>query len=379
MRTLVAALSATLLLTGACSDAPPNPADDPKAALREAFERLGDDPLTISLSLDADAEALERAMAEEPDPAPAGLASTLVGSEVVISTNGATGEEAAAEMTVVVDGEPAAEIVAEGSDLFLRVDVAGLMGTFGADPAELDKALAKAPPGLDFLDAAVAGEWIHLTGAQQLAAMTGQPQEPTEEQQEQFERFLDTLVNDRVTARTGEEEGPGTHVEVNVPMRAVADDLLDFAKESAGGALPASQLAPLDTSEIPEGELVLDTWIDEGELTQLRFDFLNNAEAFGEDEPPEVDELALTVGFEDWDEEIETPDDAVEVSVQEIFGALMTAVMTPVPGEMPGMPGSGEMPAPGEMPGSDPSEVCREIAKLPVEQQQAFKQLCPNL
>lgn len=372
MRTLIAALSAAILLTGACSESPPDPADDPKGALREAFERLGDDPLTMSISLDADVEELERAMASSPEPAPPGIAATLVGSRFVISTNGETGDDSLAEMTLEIEGESMAEIVVDGSDLYVRADVAGLMETFGADPSKLDAELANAPPGLDFLDEAVSGEWIHLTGAEQLAATTGQPQEPTEEQKEQFQRFLDTLVNDRVTTRTGDEDGPGEHIEVSLPMRAVVEDLLEFAQQSAGGALPASQLPPVDTSEIPEGDLVLDSWIEDGELTQLRFDLMKNADAFEAEEAPKVDEFAVTLGFEDWDEEVETPDDAVEVSVQEIFSALMTASMM----EGQKVPAT---PAPGGMPGSDPSEVCKEIADLPQEQQQAFKQLCPDL
>jgi hypothetical protein len=366
MRRFFAVLAAGALVLGACnSDGGVDPSENPKEALIQAFEGLGDEPTTITLSIEADEAGLQEALEDSGDPPPPGVVSTILDSAFVVSANGESGENSKAEFSLDIGGQPMVEATVEAYDLYLRADVPGLMETFGVDPSKLDRQLAQIPPGLEFVEPAAQGEWIHLTGAEQLAGMAGQ-QQGSEEQQEEATRFFEGLIEEHVTAEEGDEDGPGTHVRTEVALKEAFEDLASFAEESAQGALPAGQLAPLQ--QIPEGELLVDTWIDDGRLTQLRVDFIENSERFGGDPPPEgVEEFALLVEFDEWDEEVEVPSDAVEVSFEDIFGALMG-------GAFSGSEGAG-----GGTTSEDPQDVCEQIAALPPEQQEPFKDICPEL
>jgi hypothetical protein len=366
MRRYLAVLVVGALFTGACnSDGGADPSENPKEALTQAFEAVGDEPTTITISLDADEEALEGTLQDSPDPPPPGTAATILDSAFVFSANGEAGENARAEFSFVIGGEPMVEATVEQYDLYLRADVPGLLETFQVDPARLDKQLAQVPPGLEFVRDAAAGEWIHLTGLEQLAGMAGQ-QQGSEEQQEEAVRFFEGVIDEHVTASEGDEEGPGTHVQAELALKDAFEEFMSFAQESAGGTFPGG-LPP--TQDIPEGELLVDTWIDDGRLTQLRVDLIENSDRFGGDRPPQgLDEFALLVELEEWDEETEVPDDAVEVSFEDIFGALMGGAFA-----TPGSEGAG-----GGTTGS-PEDVCKQIAVLPKEQQEPFKDICPDL
>lgn len=376
MRKILGVLLAGALVVGACSDGGdggPDPSENPKEALIEAFEDFGEgDGLSVKLSVASDEESLSAAFAEGDDVPPE-MAETVLDSSITIAGNNAeTPEDAKAEIIFELAGEEAAEMSIDGYDLYLRADVPYILETFGQDPAVIDQQLSTLPEGMDFVEQAVDNEWIHLTGLEQLAqqaeASGGSSGIPniSEEQQKAVEQLSQTMEQNSEVVE-GDEDGPGTHLEVTVDLQAFLED---FEEVAAGlGQMPGGE--GLDEmsggSDVPEGDLIVDAWVEDGSLTQIEFDLIKNAEALGEDGdmPEGVEELGLLLEFDEFDGDVEAPDDAVDVSFEEILGAMM--------GGFGAMGGETETSAPGA---ADP---CEAIADLPANQQEAYKDICPDL
>jgi hypothetical protein len=376
MRKLLSVIAAGALVLSACGgsgDGGPDPSDEPEAALIEALEDLGEEGFSMTLSLNSDTESLSALAADSGDAIPEDLSDTILDSSITFGSNAEQDPaEAQAEVTFELGGENAVEFLVDGYDVYGHADVAYIMETFGEDPAQLEQGLASIPPGFEWIEQAANGEWIHLTGLEEFQKQMEQSGQLSGDLTEQQKKAVDELVraleeNSEVTE--GDEEGPGTHLEAKVNMQGIVQSFQSLVGDLTGvtGAadLPSS-------TDVPTGDLLVDAWVDEGTLTQMEFDILKNAELFGEEDPiPEgVEEFGVLLVFEDFGGDVDPPDDAVEVSFQEIFSAMLGAV-----------PAFGESVESGSGAGGGGTSVdpCEEVAKLPAEQQEPFKDICPDL
>ena len=373
MRKVLGVLLAGALVLGACAgdgDGGPDPADDPKAALIEAFRDLAEgDGASVTASIDSDEASLQALASDEGTELPEDTASLILDSSITVGANNAEDpEDAKAEILFELGGEDAAALVVDGYELYAHADVRYILETFGQDPAIIDQQLSQLPPGAEFIQQAADNEWIHLTGLQALAQQAessggGAVPNLAEEQQKALDQLAAALEeNSEVTE--GDEEGPGTHLEATVDLQGIVQAFEEVASD-LGTGITGTEM-PTDTGDVPEGELILDAWVEDGSLTQLKIDVLKNAEALeAEDVPEGVEEFGIVLGIEEFDGDVDVPDDAVEVSFEDIIGMMMGGAFSQT---TPTTPGGG---------GTD--DICAAVAELPKAQQEAYKDICPDL
>ena len=375
MRKLIGALLAGALILGACADDPTDPSENPKQALLEALESRSGESFALTMSIDSDMETLTALAERSPDPPPPEVLQTVLDASIYFAGNGEEDpEKAQGEIAFLIGDDRLAEMVIVGYDLYARADVDAIVETFDLDTSGLDAQMAKLPAGMEFVDKAVQGEWIHLTGLQQLAAMSGNAGAgQMGQQQEQMLRLFEDAFRENSEVTEGDEEGPGTNLQAEVAIKPLMQRLIQVAQQQSG-QVPAGQLAQATQmlEQLPDGDAVFDTWVEDGELTQLSVDFIENAPLFEEAAGRPLDlptdgELALTFELGDFHGEVETPEGAVEVSFQQILAAMMSGAM---------QSGSSTDPT---TPGQPPGDPCAEIAKLPAAQQAPFKDICPKL
>jgi hypothetical protein len=330
MRRLLISAIAGLLVLGACGDdGGPDPADDPKGALTSALDALnGYEGVTMTMNLDSDTGSLvalsEGSLTDEQ-------AQQILDSSLTISSKQAEDPaDAQAEIAVNIAGnETAVEMKMVDSTLYARADVAGIMETFGQDPSRLDdfEQQAAGQPGFDFVGPALDGEWIAFKGFDQAMQQFGgaQSTEPTEAQKRALESFTSAL-EDSSEVTSGDLEGPGEHVVATVHLRQVYESFTELAGQF--GATGATPMPP--ASEVPDEDLRIDAWIDDGRLTQVSLDFTQFAEYEGAEPIPEgADKLALVLGLEEFTGDVAAPDGATEVDLSQVMqGFLGTGLGT---------------------------------------------------
>jgi hypothetical protein len=346
MRKMLCAAAAAALLLGACGG--DDAAEDPKGSLTSALDQLQEyDGVTMTMSLDSTTDSLvalsEGDLSDEQ-------AQQIIDSSLTISSR--QGEDPAdgeAEVTANIAGtENAFEMKVVDLVLYARADVASIMETFNQDPAQLDsfEQQASGQPGFEWVSSALDGEWIALKGFDQLAEQMGggAATQPTEAQKQAIEGFTRSLrESSEVTA--GEKEGPGTHLEVTVPLRDFYESYLELANEFA--AAQTAQLPP--AGEVPDEDLRLDAWVDDDRLTQIELDVTQFADYEGaEDFPEGVEDLALRVTLDEFTDSVEPPDDAVDVDLSTIMQSVLGA-------------GGGSATSPQPVPGGD--AFCEELEK----------------
>lgn len=373
-RALFGFLLLTLLL-GACGGSDVvDPSEDPKQAVIDAFERLGEaDGTTMTISLDSNEASLSALIAPDAanPPAPQVLAAVL-GSSLTISGNNATEpEDAEGEMIFAIDGEPMVESVFRGYDLYAHADVPAVMEAFGEDPDQLEKDLDEIPPQMSFMRDLVEGDWLKLTGSEQfLSAMGGDPSQVMA-QQERLARAMSQTFEENAEFDEGDDEGPGTNIDVRVQARPLLERFLNLAFDGAQvppGARAGREIFETALADMPEGDFIIDTWIEGGRVTQLRLDVIANLEEFdaADDLPDGMNTFAVIVEFTPYEPQLEVPADPVEVSLQEIMSTFIA-----VPAY-----GSSSVEATPEVTHGD---ACKEVAELPKKQQEPFKDICPDL
>jgi hypothetical protein len=274
--------------------------------------------VTVGLSVGSDTASLtalsEGALTEEN-------AQQILDSSISFSSlNAENPEDAEAEVSVNVAGsEGAVEMKVLGTDLYLRADVQGLMEMFGADPAQLDSIQQQVAgqPGFEFVEPAIAGEWIVIKGLDQLQEQFGggEATEPTEAQREAINKFTQAL-KDNSSVETGDKEGPGDHLIASVQLRPLVEDLQSLASDlGAGESVP--------TDDVPDEEIAVDAWVDDGRLTQIELD-LTQFKDFPDAEFPEgVDQLAIRITLEEFTGGVEAPADAVDVDINTLLQGFM--------------------------------------------------------
>jgi hypothetical protein len=340
----------------ACAGGDAGVEDDPEGALRGALEELADyDGVELLVRFSAD-DATRAQMLREGDLTDEEV-DLLLTANLLIRAAGEDDEDGAAAFLLTVDDEALAELrVLPDLELYLRLDLDRLLDLVD-DPAarqDLDDLVAQAELiGLrDVAEAARRGEWIRVTGLEQLLNLFGatpprsddvdedEDDDLAEELSQASVRFLDTDVE--VTYVGSDDVGERVRATTTgAALRRFLDDLSRIAASSDafGGANPQDLGGRFD--DIPDDATVsLDAWISGGRLTQLALDL----SGFDEDDQLEG-ELLLVIGIDEFTGSVEAPDEAVDVDLFGLIGRFMGGF---------GGPGIGSV---GEDPFSeDPSE-----------------------
>jgi hypothetical protein len=318
-------LVALVLMLAACGgDA--DVGENPKAALDTALDSFSEyEGVEMGLTIESSPESLvalsEGDLTDEQ-------AQQILDSAIAVTSkqNAEDPEKGQFEMAMNIAGtEDAVELRALGYDVYTRADVRGLVETFGGNPSELDafESQAGGQPGFEFVGPLLDGEWIGLKNADQIVEqLTGQSiEEQTGEQAALSKQFADAF-KDTSNVAAGDQEGPGDHVRVTVPVR----DLWERFTKLAGDQMTAlTQGQPIpDASELPDEDLVVDMWIEDEKLTQAELDIAQFSQWEGaEDMPEDVEDLRLRVTFEEFTGEIEAPEDFTEVDTATLIQGFL--------------------------------------------------------
>lgn len=368
MKKLAAALLTAGLLIGGCAgDSGPDPDANPKEALISAFENLSkSEGLEVTLSLEATTETLNALGGSEGGGLTDEDADKILGSSVHVLAKG-QGKDAQMEMVVTVAGEEDVTVKVVDQVFYFQADAEGLAETFGGDPADLQTTAQQAEAqGLDFVRPALEGEWIAITGAQELAEQFGAP--PLEEAEASRQQFIDDItqaLKDSAEVTNAGDDDIGTKLAVSLPIRDIYSRVVEaFQRNPATAAFPFAQLPP--ASEIPDESVVVDVWVDDDRVTQVAFDLAQIA-ALEEGGEEGGGRAAFVVQLEEFDDDIAAPEDSVEVTAQElfqIFGGMAPGL---------GAGGTGTGAAPGA--GFD----CKQLQGAPPAVIAQFAEECPEL
>jgi hypothetical protein len=363
MKKLISLSASLLLLASACAG--DELGGSPKESLTAAIENLTElEGLEMVFTLQSNADSIAALATEDESSLSEDNAERILNSSITVKSKGETPEEGQAEFVVNIDGEDDIEMRFLDQTFYVRAEVRGLIETFGGDPSSLDQFEQQASAaGVTFVKPAIAGEWIALQGLKEVAQQQGFPTAQAPDQ-DALVRAFRTAVDEEAEVTEGDQDGPGTHLVVDLPVREIYERLLpEFQKLLVG--VPGAALPP--AGEIPDETVRVDTWVDGDQLTQVRLDFLQFYR-FGDEPVPEgVEEFALQVTIDEFDDEVEAPEDAVTLTPQEIqqaFGALMGGVITGT-----------ESQSGTATPGVD----CEVLEQAPPEVQQQFVKECPNL
>jgi hypothetical protein len=372
MRKLLILAVAAVLFAGACGG--DDAAENPQGSLNDAVEALSEyEGVTITLSIDSTSDDL---VALSEGGLTAEQAQQILDSSFTMSSTTADDpEDAEAEFSLDIAGrEGSVEVKFVEGTMYLRADVAGLMDMFGGDSSQLDafRQQAGSQPGFEFVGPALDGEWIALTGFNQLLEQAGASQNDlTGAQQKAIDGFAQALRED-TEVEAGDKDGPGTNLVVTANLRDVYQALLDLQASlgEAAGEMPALE-------DVPDENVTIDTWVDGDRLTQVQVD-LTQFKDFPEAEFPEgVDQFAITVGLEEFTGGVVAPEGATEVDINQIMQSMFGGL-----GGLGGDTGGGGAGQP-----EPTGDICKELEKQlegqPDEVVEQFVDIygqdCPNL
>lgn len=366
-RSLIVLACMALIATACGGSGGPDPADDPKAALRSALERLGEYEgidLTITLSTDRDSLVALSEGELQGDQAETFLASSLnVKSR-------ATEDPAEAQMEMVLDvNGDLVEMKGVGQTLYVRADVRELVETFGGNTSDVDAFVQEAPPQFDWVRTGAEGEWVALEGLDRLQEQLGGAT-PDAELQEQFAADLEQAIDEHSTVTSEGEEDAGHHLVAVIQVRPLFEVFRDTLAQFPGGDLPGSGLP--DASQVPDEEVRLDAWVADDRLQGVELDILQFSDfGGGGDEIPEgVERFSVRFDIDEFTDEVQAPDAATSADLEQILQGFLGSIM---PGG--GFGGSEEVaPPPGDL-----EELCEQVKDLPPEVQEQFEQECPDL
>jgi hypothetical protein len=333
-RWVLAILLLFALIATACGGDDAGVEDDPESALRDALEELADyDGFELLFQLSADEEARAQALRED-DFTEEELERLLTASVLVRATTQGDEDEGAAEAILTVDDEPIAELRAlPDLDLYLRIDLDAI-AELSDDPemrSEIDALAQQAEAfGLrDAVEAAQRGDWIRVTGLEQLINLIGEgpaAQDTTDE--EEAERLTEEIadaavrfVDEDVSVTYVGSDDAGERVRATTDGAAVRrflDEVGSIAASSdaLGGTDPQDLAGDLDIDE--DQTIDLDAWISGGRLTQIAVD-LGALDEEGETEG----ELLLVIGIDEFTGTIDAPEDAAKVDLFGLIGGFM--------------------------------------------------------
>ena len=371
MRKLLILAVAAVVFAGACGGE--NAAENPQGSLNDAVDALSEYAgFTITLSVDSTSDDL---VAISEGGLTAEQAQQILDSSFTVSsTNTEDPKEAEAEFSVDIAGKADSfELKFVDGTMYLRADVAGLMEIFGADPAQLDAFTQQAgsQPGFEFVEPALNGEWIAMSGFDQLLQQAGASQNDlTGAQQKAIDGFAQAL-SENTNVEAGDKDGPGTHLVVTANLRDLYQAILQL-QSSLGEA--AGEMPPVE--EVPDEDMTIDTWVDGDRLTQIQLDLVQFKDFPDAEFPEGVDQLAITIGLEEFSGGVEAPEGATEVDINQIMQSMFGGLGGAIGGDTGG--GGEEIV---------PADICDELEKQlkgqPDEVVEQFVDLygkdCPDL
>lgn len=331
MQRKLAALGAATILAGgltACSTDAGTEADvesDPTAALTEAVNGLGEfTGVEMTFSFDGDVEALT------DDVGDAQAAELLINSSIVVRARGEDETDAQVQLVVDLDGSEALDVrFLPGSELYFRADLDTVRAV--ADDPSFDASIDQAVQGAEMfgagelVQAVVDGEWVQLTGIEQMMEMAGGMsagagvEEPTEEEAEamaqQLVGALETFLDEDVSVAYVGSEDAGEHVRATTDgaaLQGLLEEVTTIASEAAG----AAAVPPIDEDIPADAEIVIDAWIADGVLSQVGIDI----SAYDDEAPAGT---FFLIGIADFDGDIETPDAATTFDLFGLLGGAM--------------------------------------------------------
>ena len=331
-----------------------------KSSLVDALRNLlSTESYTQTMTIQSDTESLvalgEGDISEE-------TADKILDSSIVASGKQADDPaDAESEVLVNIAGTDAAEMRFVEGDLYFRANVRNLIETFEGDPAELDAVLGQVQgqPGFEWVEPAVAGEWIVVRDALGLSQQMGGTAVSPEQQEQLVEDLLQTVEQNATVTDEGEDD-VGQHLRASLPLRETINDLIS----SLG---PAGNMMQGDVmSDVPDENLVLDFWIADETIVQMAIDFtqFEDMESGSGDEFPEgVEELSFVIAIEEAEVSVEPVPDAVELDTTALTQALS------------GMMGGGMEPPAGTGGGFD----CSALKGAPPEVIELYAEECPEL
>ena len=361
------------MLLVACGGGAVDPSEDPKQAVLNGLESLTGEETTMTIFLDSDQASMSALLADMDSPTSPAMIETVLSTRLSFGGNNVTDiENVEFEMKLDVGDESLIEVVEEGYDVYARAQVPELVEAFGGDPAELDRGLEGMPPELDFVNDAVAGEWIHLTGVQEFSEMAGGMADPSQmtAQQKRMLEALENAFEENATFEEGDDPGPGTNVDIRVEARPMVEELMNIGLEASG--LPAEdgsrEMFDMMMAQFPEGDFIIDTWIDGDELTQIRVDVPRNIEELGGDPLPGVETLGVVIKLDPFVRTIDVPEESVDVAFMDLMKLALSAGA-----------GGASVGAPAEATEAAPNmkKLCKQLAALPKKQvPPEFEELC---
>lgn len=330
---LIAVLVLALTTVACDGDDDAGVEDDPHGSLRDAVERIADYAgVELVLGLSAD-DAARAQMLAESDLSEDEL-ELLLDASVLIRAAGDEDEDGGtAEFVVTVDGGPIAELrILPDTDVYLRVDLDAALDLVDDPSAREDlESLAEQAEAFglrDVVEAAQRGEWVRITGLEQLMNLVGGQPQPDTSDEAGSERMADELAD--AAARFVDEDVTVTYVgsdDVGERVRATTDgaSLRRFLDEvnaiGAASTLGAAGMQDLDAdlSDLPDDASVsFDAWISDGRVTQLAVDL-----AELDEEGALEGELFLLVAIDEFTGSVDAPGEASEIDLFGLIGGFM--------------------------------------------------------
>lgn len=323
-RSLPSLLAALLLALGlvACGDDQAQVEQNPTEALRQAISELADyDGIELTFSIAGDAEAAQEAgmSAEEYE--------LLSASSLLLR---ATGEDEDTQLQLVLnlrDSEAADVRFLGGDRLFARIDLDAI-GDEIDDPGfqrDLDEVIDAARMfGLGAAAESLReGEWIEVTGIDQLATMfeeeAGEPDTPSEEEfaqlQQRMAAALERFVEQdaEVTAIGSEDAGERVRITATgEDLDRLFTELASIVDDVSGGVDPSELQGEFDDVDT----VTVDAWISGGRLTQVGLDIGQ----FEED--IDADRIFFLVGIDEFRGSVDAPSAATQLDVFELMGSM---------------------------------------------------------
>ncbi|MCA0145184.1 hypothetical protein [Blastococcus sp. LR1] len=327
---------------------------EPKIQLRDALRAFGDQSsgaLRLSVpSSEDDIRAFIAAADEagEGEDVPDDVLSTLLSSSMVVGFDeGKDAEDPADDggrFVVEIGDLDAVEVRTTGETLYARADVDGLADEFpdlGPDLESFRAELDAAEAGAADLPAALLaparalleGEWMSLDGAALVAKVeemsgTAATVEEDAKLQSDLQELGGKALQDAVVGveRKGEDDDLGDHLVVKLNLRkgyaTVRDELPGILPTGEDPAALEEQLPPVD--EVPDQDVAVSVWVNDGELTRAELDAAQFLEK-------PAGHLVLRADVLDA-EPVTAPSDSVEVDVNALFDEAMAAGDAPFAG-----------------------------------------------
>lgn len=356
-RTMAAAGAAALLLTGCSGDggggegaAADLPADaSPEEVVAAGLGDRLENGAAFTLTMEGDLEALA-AEAGEPIPPEA----EALFAEGFVS--GAFAPETGFALTLG-EGDGFLQLRGVEEALYVRVDLQALGEVSPDAMADLPDpqalqgqlgALGLPPEVQEVASAALAGEWVGITGLSQESlesfaeSMGGQmPSEgDVEAQQEQLQALLEEkglTDGDAFTERYLTVEGEGPTYDLTLMARAFVQTLNEIAADLEGqlGATGADMDELPTADDVPETVEGLSVTVEDGTATSLSADLATLAQSAGEDAGDLAEgDVTVRMDMADLGDELAVPEGATTIGFEQLVQSVMGSMF------MGGMGGS---------------------------------------